>query len=142
MHYDLLVYYISLFLYNSEESQVFFTSQSILLLDEDFIRRDVVYLSEKDPDTANTSYIRVSDLGLHKNISLYNAYRIGKLGSKPELGSPYLNLTKWATMPKSKTSVAIIGEGITEKYFILSLRDILRIKPIPIKPKNSSLKEL
>lgn len=45
-------------------------------------------------------------------------------------------------MPKSKTSVAIIGEGITEKYFILSLRDILRIKPIPIKPKNSSLKEL
>lgn len=94
MHYDLLVYYISLFLYNSEESQVFFTSQSILLLDEDFIRRDVVYLAEKDPDTANTSYIRVSDLGLHKNISLYNAYRIGKLGSKPELGSPYLNLTK------------------------------------------------
>lgn len=92
MHYDLIVYYILLFLYNSEESQMFFTSQSILLLDEEFIRRDIVYLTEKDPDTATTSYTRVSDLGLHKNISLYNAYRIGKLGSKPELGSPYLNL--------------------------------------------------
>lgn len=94
MHYDLIVYYIALFLYNSDESQVFFTSQSILLLDEDFIRRDTVYLSEKDPETAVTSYVRVSDLGLHKNISLYNAYRIGKLGAKPELGSPYLNLKK------------------------------------------------
>lgn len=94
MHYDLIVYYISLFLYNSEESQMFFTSQSILLLDEDFIRRDIVYLTEKDSASASTSYIRVSDLGLHKNISLYNAYRIGKLGSKPELGSPYLNLKK------------------------------------------------
>lgn len=94
MHYDLIVYYILLFLYNSETSQVFFTSQSILLLDEDFIRRDIVYLTEKNPDSASTTYVRVSDLGLHKNISLYNAYRIGRLGSKPELGSPYLNLKK------------------------------------------------
>ena len=94
MHYDLIVYYILLFLYNSEESQMFFTSQSILLLDEDFVRRDIVYLTEKDADSASTTYVRVSDLGLHKNISLYNAYRIGKLGSKPELGSPYLNLKR------------------------------------------------
>lgn len=94
MHYDLIVYYIMLFLYNSEESQLFFTSQSILLLDEDFIRRDIVYLVEKDIDTAVSTYTRVSDLGLHKNLSIYNAYRIGRLGSKPELGSPYLNLKK------------------------------------------------
>lgn len=94
MHYDLIVYYLMLFLYNSEASQVFFSSQSILLLDEDFIRRDVVYLAEKNPETAATVYERVSDLGLHKHLSLYNAYRIGKLGSKPELGSPYLNLKK------------------------------------------------
>ena len=45
-------------------------------------------------------------------------------------------------MAKNKTTVAIMGEGITEKYYIQSLRDILRIKPTPIKPKNSSLKEL
>ncbi len=94
MHYDLIVFYILLFLYNSEESQMLFTSQSILLLDEDFVRRDIVYLSEKDPETAATTYERVSDMGLHKNLSLYNAYRIGKLGSRPELGSPYLNLKK------------------------------------------------
>lgn len=45
-------------------------------------------------------------------------------------------------MSRNKLSVAVIGEGITEKYFILSLRDVLGIKPTPIKPKNSSLKEL
>ncbi len=94
MHYDLIVYYLILFLHNSEASQMFFTSQSILLLDEDFIRRDIVYLTEKDLESASTSYTRVSDMGLHKNLSLYNAYRIGKLGSRPDLGSPYLNLSK------------------------------------------------
>lgn len=45
-------------------------------------------------------------------------------------------------MARNRVSVAVIGEGITEKYFIQSLRDILHIKPTPIKAKNSSLKEL
>lgn len=39
-------------------------------------------------------------------------------------------------------TVAVIGEGITEKYYIQSLQDILDIKPTPIKPKSSNLKEL
>ena len=45
-------------------------------------------------------------------------------------------------MARKRITVAIIGEGITEKYYIQSLQDILEIKPTPIKPKNSSLKEL
>lgn len=45
-------------------------------------------------------------------------------------------------MQRSRETVAIIGEGITEKYYVLSLRDLCKIKPTPIKPKNSSLKEL
>ncbi len=45
-------------------------------------------------------------------------------------------------MRKDREAVAVIGEGITEKYYLLSLRDFLKIKPTPIKPKNSSLKEL
>lgn len=92
MHYDLLLYYITIFLYNSDASQLFFTTQSILLLDEDFIRRDIVYLAEKDTESASTTYARVSDMGLHKNLSLYNAYRIGRLGSKPNVASPYISI--------------------------------------------------
>lgn len=91
MHYDLMVYYIVLMLHNSDQSQLFFSTHNILLLEEDFIRRDMVYLVDKDKENATSSYTRVSDMGLHKNLSLYNAYKIGKLGAKPELGSPYID---------------------------------------------------
>lgn len=89
LHYDLLVYYLQLFLYGAISSQVIFTSQSILLLDEDFVRTDTVYFTEKDGNTASTSYVRASDLGLRKGMSLYKRYRIGKIGSVPNVGSPY-----------------------------------------------------
>lgn len=94
MHYDLMVYYIALMLHNSDQSQLFFTTHNILLLEEDFIRRDMVYLVEKDKSSAVSSYTRVSEMGLHKNLSLYNAYKIGRLGAKPDLGSPYLDNVK------------------------------------------------
>jgi hypothetical protein len=29
---------------------------------------------------------------LHKNLSLYKSFRNGRLGGKPDLGSPYLNM--------------------------------------------------
>ena len=85
---------MELFLYNSDRSQLFFTTHNYLLLDEEFMRRDIVWLTEKHSECASTCYTRVSDMGLHKNLSLFNAYRIGKLGAKPDLGSPYLSLKK------------------------------------------------
>lgn len=91
MHYDLMVYYIALMLHNSNQSQLFFSTHNILLLEEDFIRRDMIYLVDKDKENATSSYTRVSDMGLHKNLSLYNAYKIGRLGAKPDLGSPYID---------------------------------------------------
>ena len=94
MHYDLMVYYIALMLHNSDQSQLFFSTHNILLLEEDFIRRDMVYLVDKDRENATSSYTRVSDMGLHKNLSLYNAYKIGRLGAKPDLGSPYIDDVK------------------------------------------------
>lgn len=94
MHYDLMVYYIALMLYNSNQSQLFFTTHNILLLEEDFVRRDMVYLTEKDKSSAVSTYTRVSDMGLHKNLSLYNAYKIGRLGAKPDLSSPYIDIVK------------------------------------------------
>lgn len=62
-----------------------------MLLDEDFVRRDMVYLADKDSQTAESQYTRVCDMGLHKNLSLFKAYKIGKLGAVPEMGSFYLN---------------------------------------------------
>ena len=79
---------------NSDKSQLVFTSQETALLAEDLLNehRDLVWFVEKDHDTASSVYSRADSYGLHKNLSLYNSYRIGRLGAKPELGSPFIDL--------------------------------------------------
>ena len=96
MHYELLSYFIRLFLANSEiKSQLLFTTHDINLLNEDFIRRDAVWFTDKGSD-AETHLERLSDMGLHKTMSPYNAYRQGKLVNLPFLGSQYLDLNELA----------------------------------------------
>lgn len=94
LHYDLLLYYINVFLFNSDSSQLIITSQEASLLAEDLINehRQVVWFAEKSHETASSVYTRADKFGLHKNLSLYNSYRIGRLGAKPELGSPFIDL--------------------------------------------------
>jgi len=90
IHYDLLIHYLSHFMMNSQASQLIFTTHDQLLLDEDFIRRDMIWFTDKSKETGGTELYSAADFGLHKNISLYKAYKVGKLGAKPELGSIFL----------------------------------------------------
>ena len=91
LHYELLSYFIKVFLSNSEKgSQLILTTHDINLLDEDFIRRDTIWFTDKD-GSGETKLTRLSSLGLHKNLSPYNAYKQGKLVKLPFLGSIYLN---------------------------------------------------
>lgn len=53
--------------------------------------RGVVWLVEKNHDTASSEYSRGDTYGLHKNLSPYNSYCNGRLGAKPELGSIFIN---------------------------------------------------
>lgn len=94
LHYDLLFYYLNVFLFNSEKSQLIITSQETALLSQDLINdnRGVVWFVEKNRETASSEYSRGDSFGLHKNLSLYNSYRIGRLRAKPELGSIFVNL--------------------------------------------------
>lgn len=94
LHYDLLYYYLNVFIFNSEKSQLIITSQETTLLSQDLINenRGVVWFVEKKRETASSEYFRGDTFGLHKNLSLYNSYRIGRLGAKPELGSIFINL--------------------------------------------------
>ncbi len=92
LHYELLSYFIRVFLANSNNtSQMLLTTHDINLLDEDFIRRDTIWFTDKD-ERGETKIVRLSSLGLHKNLSPYNAYRQGKLVKLPFLGSQYFNL--------------------------------------------------
>ena len=94
LHNDLLYYYLNVFIFNSDKSQLVITSQETTLLSQDMINenRGVVWFVEKNKETASSEYARGDSFGLHKNLSLYNSYRIGRLGAKPELGSIFLNL--------------------------------------------------
>lgn len=91
LHYDLMLHIILRFIRNSKNSQLIFSTHSILLLDEDFIRRDMVKLVEKSRETAESQIYSASDFKLHKKLSLFNAYKIGKFGAKPELGSTLID---------------------------------------------------
>lgn len=94
LHYDLLFYYLNVFLFNSGKSQLIITSQETALLLQDLINenRGAVWFVEKNRETASSEYARGDSFGLHKNLSLYNSYRIGRLGAKPELGSIFIDL--------------------------------------------------
>lgn len=94
LHNDLLFYYLNVFIFNSDKSQLIITSQETTLLSQDLINenRGVVWFVEKNRETASSEYSRGDSFGLHKNLSLYNSYRIGRLGAKPELGSIFINL--------------------------------------------------
>lgn len=94
LHFDLLLYFLNIFLYNSEESQLIFTSQEILLLKEEFLNenRNLVWFAEKSIKTATSKFTRADQFGLHKNLSLFRSYKIGKLGAVPSLGSFLLGI--------------------------------------------------
>ena len=94
LHNDLLYYYLNVFIFNSDKSQLIITSQETTLLSQDLINenRGVVWFVDKNKETASSAYFRGDSFGLHKNLSLYNSYRIGRLGAKPELGSIFINL--------------------------------------------------
>ena len=92
IHYESLSYFIKVFLANSNQtSQMLLTTHDINLLNEEFIRRDTIWFTDKD-EQGQTNVVRLSTLGLHKNLSPYNAYKQGKLVKLPFLGSQYFDL--------------------------------------------------
>ena len=91
LHYELLIHIIKTFMANSERGQLIFTTHCLMLLEEDFIRRDTVYFTNKNEAGATEIY-RAKDFRLHKDASILNAYRGGKLGANPNLGSIFINI--------------------------------------------------
>ena len=93
LHNDLMKYLLQLFLLNAKNSQLLFTTHNISLMEnQDFIRKDALWFCEKKEDGSIRLYSG-SDFDsnvLRKDASISNAYKSGRLGAKPNLGSPYL----------------------------------------------------
>jgi AAA15 family ATPase/GTPase len=93
LHPDLMKYFLQVFLLNAKNSQLLVTTHNVSLMEnQDFIRRDALWFSEKNDDGSISLY-SAADFDsniLRKDASIVNAYKAGKLGAKPNLGSPYL----------------------------------------------------
>ncbi len=94
LHPDLMLYYLQAFLLNAKDSQLLITTHNQSLMENiDFLRRDALWFSEKLEDGSSTLYsaAEFDSSVLRKDASIINAYRAGRLGAKPNLGSPFIN---------------------------------------------------
>jgi AAA15 family ATPase/GTPase len=88
MHALLVNHFIREFLMNGRESkhaQLLVTTHNISLLNEkDLLRKDAVWFTNKKENGATELY-SMSDFDIRKELSYYNAYKIGKFGAIPNL---------------------------------------------------------
>jgi AAA15 family ATPase/GTPase len=93
LHPDLMEHFLRTFLLNATQSQLLITTHNQSLMEnEDLARRDALWFSEKQDDGSAQLY-SAADFDstiIRKGQSLIKAYKSGKLGARPNLGSPYL----------------------------------------------------
>ena len=89
LHPDLVAFFLQMFLMNTQNSQLLVTTHNQFIMDQDYMRNDMIWFCEKDEEGASNYYC-AQDFKLHKNVILSNFYRAGKLGAVPELGSPII----------------------------------------------------
>lgn len=95
LHPDLLKHFLLTFLVNAKSSQLIATTHyRELLQDRDIFRNDAIWFTEKQKD-GSTSLFSLDDFDssvVRDTSSVYNAYKIGKLGAVPNLGDYYIDL--------------------------------------------------
>jgi AAA15 family ATPase/GTPase len=94
LHPDLLKHFLLSFLTNSKHSQLIATTHlRELLMEKDIFRNDAIWFTEKKED-GSTDLFSLDDFDssvIRKESSVYNAYKVGKLGATPNLSDYYLD---------------------------------------------------
>lgn len=90
LHPDLINHYINLFLNETKDKpvQFIFTTHNIGLLDEDFVRKDIVWFTEKKED-GSTDLFSLVEFDISEDMSISKAYKMGKFGATPKLDLIY-----------------------------------------------------
>ena len=91
LHFDLVKYIILVFLANSENSQMLFTTHNLLLLDWDILRHDVIWFTEKKEDGSTELYSLAEFKELNRS-NILKRYLSGQFGAKPDIYDYKLNL--------------------------------------------------
>ena len=88
LHPELLEQFLSLFLrYGKPESQLFFTTHNAWLMDSGLLRKDEIWLAQKNPDTGASEYYSLADFE-EANGPFTRKYLGGKFGAIPSMGMP------------------------------------------------------
>ena len=90
---DLLKHFLLTFLANTKTAQLIATTHHReLLMEKDILRNDAIWFTEKQANGSTDLYSLTDfDSSVIRNTSsIYNAYKIGKLGAKPNLQDHYI----------------------------------------------------
>ncbi|MDY6394650.1 MAG: ATP-binding protein [Bacteroidales bacterium] len=105
LHPDLYQFFIRTFLTNKSNSQIVYTTHNREFLnDKDLFRNDSVYITEKS-DRGVTELFSLADFGtdtIRNTTNILNAYKAGRLGGVPRIGSTYIKQTKCNNDGESK----------------------------------------
>lgn len=86
LHPKLIEYIIERFLKESEQAQLLLTTHyDGLLGEEDLLRKDNIWFTEKNADGSSVLYPLTDFKGLNRISSLQKAYKFGKFGAVPNL---------------------------------------------------------
>lgn len=95
LHPDLLKHFLLSFLTNSKNSQLIATTHlRELLMEKDIFRNDTIWFTEKKED-GSTDLFSLDDFDssvVRNTSSVYNAYKVGKLGATPNLSDYFLDI--------------------------------------------------
>jgi AAA15 family ATPase/GTPase len=95
LHPDLLKHFLLIFLANTKESQLIFTTHSReLLMEKDLFRYETIYFTEKRAN-GSTDLFSLKDFDsktIRKENSIFNIYKSGKLGAIPNTKNYFLDL--------------------------------------------------
>lgn len=96
LHPDLFVHFLLSFLVNAKRSQIIATTHNReILSDKGIFRNDAIWFTEKD-ERDSTDLYSLADFDssvVRDTSSVYNAYKIGKLGGVPNLGDHYIDVS-------------------------------------------------
>lgn len=85
LHPLLVLHFMREFLSESKEGQLIFTTHNMTILNEkELLRKDAIWFTEKK-ENGSTDLFSMSDFPIRKELSYYNAYKLGKFGAIPEL---------------------------------------------------------
>jgi AAA15 family ATPase/GTPase len=96
LHPDLFQHFLLSFLVNSKQSQIIATTHNREILNnKDIFRNDAIWITDKDNENCATELYSLADFGsnvIRDTTNILNAYKLGKLGGTPNLGSYYINI--------------------------------------------------